>query len=679
MMIRIVSLFMTLGLCARIASADPASTQPATAPSTQPTASQSPLQKLAEKVEALAADVAGEDPTSPPATQPAAKPTPTTAPAQAQKFPTPAELIEKMKQIRQKEANLSKVAYFDLDGPIGEKPADFSWFGADNTLTLRTLLSRMHKARDDKDVRAVLITLGAGSSFNMAQAQEIRDALADLRRAGKKTFVYADSYDTSAYMLASGATNICMLAGGEIMIPGVGIETMYYKGTFDKVGVLADYVQIGEYKGAEEPYTRTAASDELRGELTHLIDSMYEQVVDGISLSRSISRQRVQELIDDTIVTGAVAKERGFVDHLVDQDGLRSLIKDELGNDIDLVRDYGSPKRESVDFSNPFALFASLAKKPEPSNKPAIAIIYAEGVITDGEGQGGMFSESGIGSESMRRAFRVAVRDENVKAVVLRIDSPGGSALASEVMWQAMRRLAQEKPVIVSVGSMAASGGYYLASAGDYIFADPVGIVGSIGVVGGKFVMKDLYEKVGLTTETYSKGRNAGLFSSNQPFSDRQRRMVRNWMQQTYDQFTQRVMTTRRGKIQDIDKVARGRIFVAEQAKQLGMVDELGGLDAAVAYAADQADLAKGKYDTRILPAPRTLADYFGGGAADDDNFDADSKLPSLAPKMTINADSVLRLMPSPTRKLLEQQIWMSQLLEKRPVVLMSPFVVTQN
>ena len=265
--------------------------------------------------------------------------------------------------------------------------------------------------------------------------------------------------------------------------------------------------------------------------------------------------------------------------------------------------------------------------------------------------------------------MRKAARDENVKAVVLRIDSPGGSALASEVMWQATRRLAEKKPVIVSVGNMAASGGYYLASAGDYIFADPSAIVGSIGVVGGKFVIKDLFDKLGLSTETFQKGRNADLFSQNTPFNERQRRLITNWMRGTYDQFTDRVMSTRKDKIKDIDKVARGRIFLAQQAKDLGMIDELGGTESAIAYAAGKAKLSPGSYDIRVLPSPRTIADYFTGGAG------ADTAMP-FTPKITISPDSILRALPASTKQLITQQLQMVQLMQERPVVLMSPYVV---
>jgi protease-4 len=373
------------------------------------------------------------------------------------------------------------------------------------------------------------------------------------------------------------------------------------------------------------------------------------------------------------MMTATVAKDRGFVDHLTEQDGLRGLLKEELGNEVELVRDYGQPEKPKVDFSNPFSLLAALGQQPEVSDKPAVAVIYAEGVITDGDSKTDILSDSGVGSDSMRRLLRMAARDEKIKAIVLRIDSPGGSALASEMMWQAVRRITQEnkKPVIISIGAMAASGGYYLASAGDYIFADRAAIVGSIGVVGGKFVLKDLYDKLGLATQAFTQGRNADLFSSDHVFTYRQRRMIRTWMQQTYDQFTQRVMTTRTGKIQDIDKVARGRIFLAQQAKELGLVDELGGCESAIAYAADKAGLDKGSYDVRTLPGPRSLVELLSGR-------DEETESPVKMPQMNVGLDSTLLIaIPQSMRRLMQQQIQFMQLLDRKPVVLMSPFVIS--
>ncbi|HMB94724.1 MAG TPA: S49 family peptidase, partial [Tepidisphaeraceae bacterium] len=195
----------------------------------------------------------GAMPTTAPSTAPSTQPT-------AAKFPTPAELVAKLKQLKAEKESRTKVAYIDLREMVTEKPAEFSLFGSNDRATLHDIISRLHQARDDKEIRAVLVTIAADLEMNLAQAQEVRDALIELRRAGKKTFVYADSYDTIGYTIASGATNICLLEGGEIMLPGVGLQTMFYKGTFDKLGVVADFVQIGQYKGAEEPYTRSTPS-----------------------------------------------------------------------------------------------------------------------------------------------------------------------------------------------------------------------------------------------------------------------------------------------------------------------------------------------------------------------------------------------------------------------------------
>ena len=598
-------------------------------------------------------------------------PAPSTKPAESE-FPTPGELIKRLQAQKAEKAKLSKVVHFDLASPVIEKPADFSLFGDPSQTTLRSLVERMHQAREDKDIRGVILTLGE-PELNFAQAQELRDALLELRRAGKKTFVYSDGYDTVGYTVASGATDVCLMEGGEIMIPGVGMEATFYKGLFDKIGVQADYVQVGEYKGAEEPYTRTGPSEALKGELNRLADAMYQQIVDGIATNRNLSTENVKQLLDETIVTARAAKERGLVDHLVDMDGLRKLMADELGNDagVDIVSNYGRPEKEELDFSSPFALLSSLTKKPEPTNKPTVALIYAEGTIVDGDGGESMFGGGGnVGSATIRKALRRAANDNNVKAIVIRIDSPGGSAQASEVMWQAARVVAQNKPVIISIGSMAASGGYYLASAGDHIFADPSAIVGSIGVVGGKFVLKDIYGKIGITSEAFGRGRNSDLFSSTKPFDERQRRLITNWMKGTYEQFTQRVMTTRKGKIKDIDQVARGRIFIAKQAKDLGMVDEIGGVQDALAYAATKVNLKRGEYDVKLLPTPKTLADLLVGGSG------AETALP-FRPKIEAGELALLNALDPAARRALGQQLQMIRLLQQRPVVLVAPFVLT--
>ncbi len=595
---------------------------------------------------------------------------PTTQPAN--KFPTPAELMAKIQAAQKKVDDRPKVVYFDLSGSISEKPADFNLFSNDQTtLTLRTLIERLEKARQDSDVPAVLLRLGDGA-INLSQAMELRDELTALHRDGKRTFVYADSYDTSSYIAASAATDVCMMEGGEIMIPGVGFETMFAKGLLDKVGVKADFVQIGEYKGADEEFTRTDASEELKGQLNKLADSLYAQIIDTISTSRKLKTEDVKAIMDDSLIPGDVAKEKGLVDHLVDVGGIRDLMATELGQKVNLVTDYGDTDRTQVDLSSPFAVFAMLARKPQESNRPAIAVIYAEGMIVDGPSAGGLFSQTqNIGSDTMREALRTAEKDDKVEAVVIRIDSPGGSALASEAMWQAARRVSKIKPVIISVGSMAASGGYYLASSGDFIFADPTAIVGSIGVVGGKFVLTDLFNKIGLNTETFVRGKNADLFSSTVEWNDQQREQLTRWMRDTYDQFTKRVMTTRQGKIKDIDAVARGRIFAARDAKDLGMVDQIGGIQDAIGYAAKKADLKPSDYDIRVLPEPKTLAELINGSSKDGD----DDSITRFSPRTSLEAQGLFAALGPSMRQALGLELDELMLLQHRPLMLASPVI----
>ena len=583
----------------------------------------------------------------------------------AVKTTTAAELADTLKKMQDEQKQLAKIALFDLKEPVTEKPAQFVLFGEQDRVTHLSLLRRLREAAADKELAGVLITV-IGGELKLAQAQELRDTLDVVKAAGKKVFIYADTYSTATYILATGATEICLMPGGEIELPGVAVETMFAKGLLDKVGLHADMIQIGEYKGANESLTRTTASDELKGELNRLVDSLYWQIVRDVAARRNISQKSVQALVDQAMIPAASAKEAKLVDTLVDIDGLRDLMASRVGKKVDLIADYAHDKRDDVDFSNPFAILQILGKKQKVSSEPAIAVVYVDGMIVSGDGTDSLFGDSVAADGAIRKAMRIAQRDPSVKAVVLRIDSPGGSALASEAAWQAVRRVAAMKPVVVSVGGMAASGGYYIAAAGERIFADPAAIVGSIGVVGGKIAMEGLYEKIGVKAEVFSRGANAGMFSSAQPFTESQRVMVRGLMTQTYDQFVERVMTTRSKKIKDIDKVARGRIFTAESAVELGLVDELGGMQKAIEYAAIKAGLEPAGYDLRVLPAPKTLGDLIQG------NTDAKS---GFNPRTQAIPMELLAL-PAGTRRMLLGQMAMAIEMQKRPVMVVMPVMM---
>lgn len=567
---------------------------------------------------------------------------------------TPAELMRQIRQKKEEERQRPLVAQIDFSAPLSERPMGFNLFGGQG-VDLRGVLERLDAVADDPDCPAVLLTFYNGGMMNFAQAEEIRGKLNALRRAGKRTFVYADTYDTISYLVASAATDVVLMDGGELFIPGVAVEPTFYRGALNLLGVQPDFVQIGEYKGAEEPYTRSEPSPELADEMEKLVDSLYDHIVDEISAGRAIPRSRVKQVIDRAMLPARQARQMGFVDHLADADGLRDLFNEELGGDPRIDPSYGHEEEAEPDVENPLALLAAMKPKSVDATKPSIALIYAEGAITGGEGGGGMFgSGAGVGSEAIRRAMRLAERDDEIKAIVIRIDSPGGSALAAEAMYQAVRRVAEKKPVVVSIGNMAASGGYYLACAGDTIYADESAIIGSIGVVGGKLVLNGLYDKVGINTTMFSRGKNAGLFSQTQPWDDRQQRLVRNWMKSTYDQFTDRVMETRGDDIGDIDDVARGRIFLAKDARKLGMIDELGGLHDAMAAAAEQGGLGE-EYDIVVLPN-QAGGNPFAG-----------------LPIGEAPAEEALKLLPTTVRDAVLDALSISELLAERPVILMSP------
>ena len=616
----------------------------ADAPTTKPDRDASPLAKLLDGLKS-------EKPTTAPAAGDDAKP-----------LPTPAELIRGMKDKKAAEDAKALVVQIDFSSPLAEEPTAGGLFGGGG-LDLRTVLDRFTQAQDDEACKAVLLTFYEGGQMNFAQAQEIRGALEALKKAGKRTFVYADTYDTTSYLVASAATDVCLMDGGEVFIPGVAVEPMFYRGALDILGIKPDYVQIGEYKGAEEPYMNYKPSPELAGEMNKLVDALYGQIVGQIGKGRKMKPEQVKEVIDRAITPAADAVKIGLVDHLVDADGLKPLIKDLLGNEVRVETDYGLPEKAEPDFSNPLALLAMLRPKTPEVTKDSVALVYASGVISGGEGGGGglLGNESGIGSERIRRAMRMAERDDKVKAIVIRIDSPGGSALASEAMYQAVRRVAGQKPVIISIGGMAASGGYYLACSGDTIIADPAAIVGSIGVVGGKLDLSGLYDKIGLSTTTFARGKNADIYSDTHSWDERQQKLIRTYMKSTYEQFTDRVMSTRGGKIKDIDQVAKGRIFLAKDAKKLGMVDELGGIDKAIALAAERAGMDE--YDTVVLPG---------------ETFNPLQGLNLGLPfgETPVKGAALLGILPPHMREALGQMLQMNRLLSERPVVLMTPFVI---
>ncbi|MCX5659070.1 MAG: signal peptide peptidase SppA [Planctomycetota bacterium] len=509
-------------------------------------------------------------------------------------------------------AAVRMVGWIEISGNLRDAPPAFSLAGISENgkLTLRRVLDKIHQVGVDKQYIGLVIHLDE-ADLEMSQIDELAQAIRDVRAAGRKVFVFSEAYDLHSYILACAADRVLILKKGLLELEGMAIEEMYLAGLLEKVGAKADFLQIGKYKGAEEPLTRKGPSPEWSQNFDGLLDDIYSATLDRIAAARKITREQVEKALADCwSMSDQQYVERKLVDDLVDRD-LIDVTEREFGQDFDwddMLAPAAAPSME-----NPFAVLQMLFHDAKPTtNRQSIALIHASGEIVsgDGSGNGGLFGGESLGSHTLIDALGQAQDDELIRGVVLRIDSPGGSALASELMWQAVRELGQTKPVYVSIGAMAASGGYYIACGGDRIYVTPSSIVGSIGVVGGKIVLGGLYEKIGVSVFRRSRGPLGDMFNSVQPFTPEQRTALQSAFERTYEQFLDRVRTGRGKHIKDLSAVAQGRIFSGRQAVANGLADKVGGVEVALADLASDLKLKPGSYDIISLPAPMTLPEY---------------------------------------------------------------------
>ncbi len=539
----------------------------------------------------------------------------------------------------------SEIARFHLEGEVPESPQDLFLFSSKKPSSFEKWLRRLAKARNDPKVSAVVIEVGDFEA-GYAQIQELRAAIGRLREAGKPVYGYLTDADLHNYLLASACDKVVLAPAGHLIVPGMHLQMWFYKDLLDKLGIQADILHIGAYKGAGEPYTRTGPSDELKEELTNLVDDLYDQVAGQIAKARDLEPQEVKKLIDVGIYSPTEAIDAKLVDKSVQLNDLLDDLEDQY--DATAVDDYGTKAAGKADMSNPFAFFKMFSRSSGSSEKthgkPVIGLVLLDGVIVDTK-EDGPFEQGTVSPDDIQEAVDAALDDDNIKAVVLRIDSPGGSSLASDIMYSHIRRLIEEKPVIVSMGNVAASGGYYVASAAATIFAEPGTITGSIGVLGGKPVISGLLQKVGITTWTLERGEMAGMFDITAPFNPAQRERVMKLMTQIYGTFLDRVLTTRKEKLtKPIDQIAGGRVYSGERALGLGLVDKLGGMTEAVYEAAEQAGVKT--YEVRIIPKPKNvfevLMQNFMSGM-DDESLAIGQYASRMAPAMNDPTAATLR------------------------------------
>lgn len=475
---------------------------------------------------------------------------------------------------------------------------------------LSKIVERLDRAAEDDEIAGLFLEIDS-PTLGWGKLHEIREAIARVRASGKTVVAVLTDADTQSYLLASACDRVTMPESGTLMMLGVRAEVTFYRNLFNLIGVEADMMQVGEYKGAAEPYVREKMSPQFREEMEAVLDDYFELIVSTIARDRGLTAEQVKAAIDSGPHAARAAKELGLIDQVGYRDEANQFVKDTFGAKT-LKRKYGKQKLDT-DFSGLAGMMKMMnmmmgVEQPERgSGNAKIAIIHATGVIMTGRSASDLFGGEVVGSDTIIKAVRKAKDDENVKAIVLRIDSPGGSALASDLMWRELKQCG--KPVVASMGNTAASGGYYIAMGAQKVFAEPGTLTGSIGVVGGKIALGGLYDKIGLTTDVISRGQNSGVLSSLTKFSDSERVAMQKLMQEIYDQFTAKVAETRGMSREEVEKLARGRVYTGKTAKELKLVDEIGTLDDAVAHAQKLAGLADDEDVERIV-LPRATSPF---------------------------------------------------------------------
>jgi protease-4 len=528
-----------------------------------------------------------------------------------------------------------KVVRLLLQGEIIEAPSPSAelrvLLGEDPPQTLHKLLETIRKASEDDTVAGMVLIL-EGPRLGIAQVEDLTRALEKFRARGKKVYCYADHAGNAAYALASAADHVTLAEYSALEIQGLNAELIYLKGLLDKIGVHADMLHAGAYKSALEPFTRTEPSEEAAENVNWLLDGIYARWTELIAQGRKLPVEKVREAVDAAPIQAQDALDRKLVDAVSSFLDFKQMIQKEYGKDVELIKRYDKKDKPDLDMSNPFSLiqsFKDMFEAKRPGAKPGIGLIYVDGPIMPGKSDSSPFGGDGtVGSTTIRAALEEARNDANIKAVVLRVNSPGGSALGSDIMWEAATRLKKEKPLIVSMGGVAGSGGYYVAIPGDTIFAEETTITGSIGVVFGKLVLRGLLEdKLGITSTAFRRGSHAGLFSSMRTWTPEERAFVEHWMNDIYEQFKGRVRASRGDRLKgDLEQLAGGRVYTGRQALERGLVDQIGGLSDAIAFASQKAGLDK--YEIYPLPKPDDFATFLAKLTGQDTPDEYEISLP---------------------------------------------------
>jgi protease IV len=487
--------------------------------------------------------------------------------------------------------------------------------GPDQSLT--GLVMQFKKAKVDKRIKAILLDVNM-SGVGWGKAEEIRDAITDFRSSGKPVYAFVEFGLNKEYYIATACDKIIVPPPGELFINGLAADVMFFRGSLDKLGIYPDIYQIGKYKSAGDMFTQKQMTEAHRQYINEMLNDLYGRYVNAIAQARHKTPDEVKALIDNAPYGAAKAKEAGLVDDVLYKDEVEKQFKKLLGyketDQFVAVRgtDYRDVEPESLGLNK----------------GDKIAVIYASGEIGSGSSQNSPSGDQSIGSDTVAKALNDAAADTSLKAIVLRVDSPGGSGLASDIIWHAVEAANQKKPVVVSMSDVAASGGYYISASAAKIIAQPSTITGSIGVVAGKPVMRGFYDWLGISNEYVLRGKNAGMFRETEKFSDDERAKFEAWIKTTYyEDFVPKVAKGRNKDAQFIDSVGQGRVWTGGQAKERGLVDDFGGLDKAIEVAKQLAKIPADKGVERvILPYPTTFLQELLNGSGENSNTEIEKQ-----------------------------------------------------
>jgi protease IV len=528
-----------------------------------------------------------------------------------------ADQITKLRQRR----TAPLILELDLtDGLAEERPADpLSSVLARRRTLLADVLDGLRRARGDDRVKALVAKVG-GQSIGLATVQELRAAIAEFREAGKLTVAWAETFgEFSAgnvpYYLATAFDAIWLQPSGDLGLTGIAVERRFYRGTLDRLGVEFQVGKRHEYKNAADQFTERSFTGPAREATERMTVSVIEQLTEAIASRRGIDPARARELIDRGPFLSGQALEAGLVDTLGYRDEVYSSVRKQAGKEA-ILQYVGRYQRSHA--------LAERARKlpervrPRPAPRPdSVALIYATGPIRRGRSGHGPLSGGAMGSDTIAAALRSAINDDRARAIVLRVNSPGGSYVASDTIWrEVVRARAAGKPVVVSMGDVAASGGYFISMAADAIVAQPGTVTGSIGVLSGKPVVTELLGRAGVTTDSVAEGAHSAMFTTSRPFSEEEWSLVNAWLDHIYADFTGKVAAGRGMSGDRVHELARGRVWTGADALANGLVDELGGLDRAAALARTRAGLPPGA-PLRTYPRVRPLDRLRPAGSSD--------------------------------------------------------------